>query len=304
MEKPKNRLRHSPHPLSFDLRCMKFLTARYPDLPYVLLLIGATAAVFWPASWWIAQQTLAHDQLRQSFLLLIFAAVVLWVDQWRALTPRIEVSRPGLLLLTGAFLLMAGGLLFPVAYLPLAALALALAAFVHVLFGDRGLSLTWPWIAGFAGFLLFVFVFHLFDWPLRRMAGLHAAQILTLLGNEVQLGEVSQPRGMLLLSVNKRIYEVAGECNGFGLISSSAVLALLLVVSRPLPVWWKTAAIGLAFASGFVFNLLRILGIVTFAPFFPDHYDILHEVLGLAALFGGLAFVWWLLAGKMRPAAE
>lgn len=279
---------------------MKLLHAKYPDLPYVLLLLGATAALFWPASWWIAQQTLANEQLRQSFLLLLFAAVVLWVEHRQTLTPLLEVSRRGIVLLAGAFLLMGAGLLFPVPYFPLAALALALVAFVHVLFGDRGLKLTLPWIAGFAAFLIFVFVFHLLDWPLRRMAGLQAAKVLALLGNEVQLGEVSQPRGMLVLSVNERLYEVAGECNGFGLISTSAVLALILLVSRPLPVWWKAVGVLLAFVSGFIFNLLRILGIVTFAPYFPDHYGFLHETIGLIALFGGLGFVWWLLAGKKK----
>lgn len=277
---------------------MKPICAKYPDFPYVLLLLGATAALFWPSSWWIAQQTLAHEQLRQSFFLLVFAAIVLWVDNRPALVPLLEVSRRSILLLTGAFLLMGAGFLIPLPYFPLAALALAFVAFVHVFFGDRGLKLTWPWIAGFAAFLLFVFFFHLLDWPLRRMAGLHAAQVMALFGNAVELGEVSQPRGMLLLAVNDRVYEVAGECNGFGLISSSAVLALLLVVSRPLPIGWKAAAVFLAFVSGFLFNLLRILGIVTFAPYFPDHYAFLHEVIGLLALFGGLAFVWWLLAGK------
>lgn len=283
---------------------MKPLHARYPDLPIVLLLLAATVTLFWPASWWIAQQTLAHEQLRQSFLLLIFAAVVLWVDHRRKLIPLVTLSKRSIVLLTGAFLLMGVGILFPVPYFPLAALALAFAAFVHVLFGDRGLKLTLPWIAGFAAFLLFVFVFHLFDWPLRRMAGVQSAQILGLLGNEVELGQVSQPRGMLLLSVNDRIYEVAGECNGFGLISASAVLALLLVVSRPLPVGWKLVAVVLAFASGFAFNLLRILGIVTFAPYFPSHYHVMHETIGLLALFGGLGFVWWLLAGGGRKKRE
>ncbi len=283
---------------------MKSLHARYPDYPVVLLLLAATAALFWPASWWIAQQTLAHEQLRQSFFLLIFAAVVLWVDHRTILTPLIEVSRVNIVLLTGAFLLMGVGILFPVPYFPLAALALALAAFVHVLFGDQGLKLTLPWIAGFAAFLIFVFVFHLFDWPLRKLAGLQSAQILSLLGNDVELGAVSQPRGMLLLSVNERLYEVAGECNGFGLISTSAVLALLLVVSRPLPLFWKTVAVVLAFVSGIFFNLLRILGIVTFAPYFPDHYDLMHEVIGLAALFGGLGFVWWFLAGTGKKREE
>jgi len=283
---------------------MKPIRARYPDLPYILLLFLVTAALFRPATGWIAQQTMAHEQLRQSFFLLLFAAVILWIDHRKKLTLRLEITQQSLGLLAGAFLMMAAGLFFHGAYLPLTALALALAAFVHLLFGDRGFKLSLPWLTGFAAFLLFVFLFHGLDWPLRRLAGVQAGQILAAFGNQVQLGELTRPEGMLLLKVNDRLYEVAGQCNGFGLISTSTILALLLVVSRLLPLWWKAGAIVLAFISGAIFNLLRILGIVGLAPFFPNHYDILHETLGLMALFGGLAFLWWLLGNVEKEDSD
>jgi exosortase/archaeosortase family protein len=280
---------------------MKPLTAhiqKYPDIPAVLLLLAATGVLFWPASWWIAQQTLAHEQLRQSLFLLGFAAVVMWLDHRRTLRPVIEVSRPGLLMLLVAFLLMGAGLLFPYPFLPLLALALALGAFVHVLFGNQGFSLSLPWMVGFATFLLFVLFFHFLDWPLREMAGLHSAQILVLFGQEVELRTLPQPGGLLLLSVNQHLFEVAAECNGFGLISTSAILSLLLVLSRPMPLFWKLSYVGVGIFIGFSFNILRILGIVTLAPFLPDHYDLMHEIVGLVALFGGLALLWWIVAGR------
>lgn len=276
---------------------MKSLTAKHPDLLLALLLLAVTAAVFWPASWWIAQQTVAHEQLRQSFFLLVFAAVILWIDHRKALRPVVEVSRAAIALLAGAFFLMGLGMLFPVPYLPLAALALAIAAFVHILFGRKGFDISLPWIAGFAAFLLFVLFFQLVDWPLRRIAGGQAAHVLALFGNQVELGTLFYPSGKLLLSVNGRMFEVAGECNGFGLISTAAILALLLVFWRPLPIRWKVIAVILGFLTGFAFNLLRILGIVTLAPYLPGHYDLMHEIVGLAALFGGLGFLWWLLGG-------
>ncbi len=280
---------------------IRSLVDRYPDAPLALLLVAVTTVLFWPASEWIARQTLAHDQLRQSFLLLLFGAVVLWTDHRKKLVPTIAVSRTSIALLGGAFLLMAAGILVPNPFMPLTALALAIGAFVHVLYGSRGLKISWPWLAAFGAFLLFVLVFHLLDWPLRRAAGLQAGRLLSFLGNEVALGEIARPRGILLLSVNGRLFEVAAECNGFGLISSSGLLALLLVVSRPLPLWWKIIAVTLAFLAGFFFNLLRILGIVILAPYFPDHYMFLHETLGLIALFGGLGFIWWLLrSGKTK----
>lgn len=246
------------------------------------------------------QQTVAHEQLRQSVFLLFFAAVILWIDHRRSLRLSLAVSRRALALLTVAFALMGLGMLFPVPFVPLIALAVALAAFVHILFGEKGFSVTLPWVAGFAGFLFFVVLFQVLDWPLRRLAGGQAAQVLALFGNEVELRGILQPSGMLLLNVNRRMYEVATECNGFGLMSTSAIMALLLVFSRPLAVRWKVFAVLLALVFGFVFNILRIVGIVALAPYFPAHYDFLHEVLGLSALFGGLAFIWWLLGGGKK----
>lgn len=283
---------------------MKLSPARFPDLPAALLLLGATAALFWPATRWITQQTVAHEQLRQSFFLLVFAAVILWIDHRKVLKPVLELSRASICLLGASFLLMAIGLLFPFPYVPLAALAIAMAAFIHVVFGGKGFRLTLPWIAGFSAFLFFVLFFQVVDWPLRRLAGIQAAHILTLFGNETQLGALFQPSGKLLLSVNRRMYEVATECNGFGLMSTSAILALLLVASRPLPLIWKGVAVLLAFVVGFAFNILRILGIVTLAPHFPAHYDLIHEAIGLVALFGGLGFLWWLLGGGPPRQAE
>jgi len=284
---------------------MKSLLQRFPDLPIALLLFGVTAALFWPATWWIAQQTVAHEQLRQSFFLLLFAAVILWIDHRKSLHLSVQVSRRAVTLLAVAFVLMGTALFYPLPLVPLVALAVALAAFTHIAFGDGGFRTTLPWVAGFGGFLVFVVLFQLADWPLRTLAGSQAAQLLALFGNEVELRGILQPSGMLLLTVNRRMYEVATECNGFGLMSTAAILALLLVFSRPLPVGWKCVAVVLALAVGFAFNILRILGIVALAPYFPAHYDFIHEVIGLAALFGGLGFVWWLLGGpkKVTPSA-
>lgn len=279
---------------------MKSLFTRYPDLPFALLLLMATTAILGPASWWVAGQAVAHQQIQQSFFVLLFAAVILWIDHRKTLSPVVTITRRSLLLLTASFCLMGAGMIFQTPYLPLLAITLALASFIHILFGENGLRLTLPWVAAFLAFLCFVLLFHFLDWPLRKLAGGQAAQILTLLGFETELETIFRPSGMLLLTVNRRLYEVAAECNGFGLMSTSVILALLLVISRPLEWPWKILAVILAFTTGFVFNLLRIIGIVTLAPFFPAHYNILHETLGITALFTGLGFLWWLLGGGKR----
>ncbi len=64
-----------------------------------------------------------------------------------------------------------------------------------------------------------------------------------------------------------------------------------------MPLWWKAAAVTLAAVVGFA-----PLGIVVAAPYFPDHYDLLHETIGLIALFTGLGIVWLLIGTGERQA--
>ena len=271
---------------------------KHKDFWPIFGLLGVTAVLFWPATRWVAEQTLAHEQLRQSFYLLLFAAAVLWIDNRPALRPVMAISPRGLQLLGVSFALMlAAVFIWQTALLPLAAFAFALAGFVHIIFGDSGFKVSLPWVAAFAAFLVFILFFHVVDWPLRRLAGVQAAQLLAMMGYEVELAAVMADGAKLLLAVGDQLFEVAGECNGFGLMSSSAVLALLLVFGRDLPLYWKGFAVLLAFIVGFLFNTLRILGIVLLAPRFPNHYDAMHETIGLIALFAGLGFLWWLLGG-------
>lgn len=276
---------------------------RLDSLP-ALLLLAVTAVVFWPATRWTAEQTLAYEQVRQSFFLLLFAAAILWIDHRGGLRPVFEVSPRGLQLLGSAHLLLALTVLVaPIPLIALISLALALAGFVHIVFGDKGLRVSLPWLAAFGTFLGFILIFPILDWPLRRIAGVQSAQLIELLGYHVDLSVTMRDGVRLFMDVDGRIYEVATECNGFGLMSSSVLLALLLILGRPIGPGWKAAAVLLALAVGLGFNILRIIGIVVMAPYFPDHYNFMHEVIGIAALFGGLAFLWWLLGGIRRTEA-
>ena len=95
------------------------------------------------------------------------------------------------------------------------------------------------------------------------------------------------------------LFEVATECNGFGLITSGMVLALLaggIAGRRWHAFLWL---VPLAAVVGFVLNLLRILAICLLAPYFPKHYDALHEAAGIVMLWSGLGLIGWL---AWRPA--
>lgn len=275
---------------------------RNSDACLTALLSAVTVLLFWPVFIWIARETLTHEQLRQSLALMFFAAVFAVFDQWGKLRPVFELNTRNLAFLVASFLLATSALLWPTPYTVLAALGLAVFALARIAFGSRALPVYLPFTLTFAAFLLFALVLPVADWPLRALAGTCASDLLNLFGFGTTLNLLNGPNPVLLMRVDGRIFEVAAECNGFGLMSTAVLLSLLLGVSQPMPVWWKAAGVLLAAAIGFAFNIARILAIVLAAPYFPDHYKVMHETIGLIALFGGLGLVWLLIGtGGRQP---
>lgn len=272
-------------------------------------LVAATAAVFWPVTRWMVAETAARDQIRQAFILLAAAAgLIAWLHR-DALRIRGDLCNRTLLLIGGAFALVGAASLTGWSLLVLPGFALALAGCLQALFGAGGYRFFRPLVAGVAVFLVIILAFPLLDWPLRQLAGVGAAKVLQALHLAPQLtlqGTAEAPQ--LILSVAEGHFLVATECNGFGIITSGALLAILAggIAGRR---WWTIAALApAAMLVGFATNVLRILVISTTARYFPGHYDALHEIAGTLALWGGLGLVAWLAwrpargtAGPARP---
>jgi exosortase/archaeosortase family protein len=107
----------------------------------------------------------------------------------------------------------------------------------------------------------------------------------------------------LLLTVGSQVFHVATECNGFGLISSGALLALLAAGISQRGWLGTLVLVPVAMIIGFVVNLLRILLISLNAPFFPGHYHAMHEIIGTLSLWLGLGVIG-ALAWRVEPAAK
>jgi exosortase/archaeosortase family protein len=264
-------------------------------------LVAATVAVFWPVTRWMVEETVARQQIRQAFILLAAAAgLVAWQHRGE-LRVRGDLCNRTLGLLAGAFGLVGAVAAGAWPLLTLPALALALAGCLQALFGAGGYRFFRPLVAGVAVFSLIIVLFPVLDWPLRQLAGVGSAKVLQALHLAPQLtlaGSSAEPQ--LVLSVAGGHFLVATECNGFGLITSSALLAILAggIAGRR---WWAiTALVPAALVIGFVVNVARILVISTTARYFPEHYNVLHEVAGTLALWGGLGLVGLL---AWRPAA-
>lgn len=265
-------------------------------------LVAATAAVFWPVTRWIVAETAARQQIRQAAILLGAAAGLVAWQHRDELRIKGDLCNRTLLLVAGAFAAVAAAGLAGWSWLVLPGFALALAGCLQALFGAEGYKYFRPLVAGVAALFVIIVAFPVLDWPLRQLAGVSAALVQAKLGLEPNLtltGTAQDPQ--LILSVAGGHFLVATECNGFGLITSGALVAILAggIAGRR---WWTIAALVPAgLAIGFVFNLLRILVISTTARYFPGHYDALHEVAGVIALWAGLGLIGWI---AWRPVVE
>jgi exosortase/archaeosortase family protein len=270
-------------------------------LDYLLAsgLILLTSVAFWPALRWLATQTFAHEQLKQSFLVVVLAGAWIAWEKRSSLRRKPQLTNGVLLWLCAAYALAAGSVLLKQPLLVLAGLLAATGGFVSYLFGSRALSRTLPLLAVFAILILLVLLFPILDWPLRQMAGIESARLLKMAGLASQLAVQPGPPVTLLLFANGVPFQVATECNGFGLISSSFLLSTILLLYQKAPLWRHALTVPLCVAVAFVFNLLRITLIVMLAPYFSGHYHAMHETLGIIALYSGLGVVWFV--SKPKP---
>ncbi len=266
------------------------------------VVVGCTAAVFWPVTRWMIAETAARQQVRQAFILLAAAtALVAWSHR-REMRLVGEIGNRAIVLLGAAFGLTGIAALTGWSLLVLPALTLALAGSLQALFGASSYRFFRPLVAGVTAFVVIILLFPLLDWPLRQLAGVGAAQVLNAVNIVPQLTQVTNDAGpQLLLTVGPQTFLVATECNGFGLITSGGLLALLAsgICNRRWPI--VAALIPIGMLIGFVMNIVRILVISLSAPYFPDHYYEMHEVVGTLALWLGLGLVGWL---SWRPRSE
>lgn len=264
-------------------------------------VLAATALAFWPAATWVTARTFAHEQLKQSFFLTVLAGLWIAWEQRATLRLRLQLDRTGLLCVLGAYAGVAGALLFHTPLLVLAGLVAAAAAAVQILFGGRALRRAAPLLAAFALLIVFVLLFPVLDWPLRRMAGVESARLLQSFGLVSQLQIVATPEVQLRLLNEHGTFLVATECNGFGLITSSLLLGTICLLYRRAAWWHFPGLLALGLLLAFTFNLLRIATIVALAPRFPGHYHAMHETAGILALYLGLGAVWLLTGWQPKP---
>ncbi len=284
---------------------MKTGPATLLDRALPFLVFGITGFVFFPVIHWLLRQTVAHEQLLHAFLVFVLTAGLLALGGRGKVRLVYQFSTTSQNLLLLSYALLAAAVFTRASLVVLAALCLSLAAFGLFLLGHDRRRIVFASVGALAFFAGLAVVLPVMDWPLRTIAGQLAARGLLLLGQEVQLGLLQGRSGpMLVLLSAGRPFHVAAECNGFGMLSSSLLMALIIVLYHRLPLLDRLASLAAAAFIGFVFNAARIVVIVLLAPLVgAGRYLLMHEVVGMATTYGGLAILYFLLAPR-RAASD
>lgn len=193
------------------------------------------------------------------------------------------ISTHGLLLFGLSCLALAAASLTGLWPLAVLGLCLNVGALLSFCFGRSGVVAFTPALAGFGALVVLLVLVPWLDEWLRLLAGRVSAAVLPVLGVRADMVVSQDPFQVILVAERGAgVFNVATECNGFGILLSSVVLALVLTLRRhalPASVALKVAA---AVVIGLAFNVLRIVAITTATLWTDVGYGFIHEGLGTA----------------------
>ncbi|MGF1450300.1 MAG: archaeosortase/exosortase family protein [Opitutales bacterium] len=281
------------------------------DVRLALVAYAGVVILFAPLLVWALQQTVAREQLHLAFVILAGAGIWLIVDNREKLRLRLELDDPSRWLLIGAYTSFVLGWVMQ-AFAPpgwnlvqlallLAGPCLALGSLIRFLLGAKAARASQGLLIAFFAYLALALVLPVYDWPLRRIAGEWSLWLLQTLGVTSRLGTVPGGQPMLLLEVEGRLFNVAQECNGFGLLSASILLTLLLLIYRRVDWTDRALLMAAAITGALAANALRILVIVLVAPLLPhSQYQLMHDTVGIVIFYAALGLLWWFIRGFGR----
>ncbi len=250
------------------------------------------ALAFAPSLRWLVGVASTSVQVRDAAIILSLALITLVREgkQRAHLVFRMGPRALGFVAAACATAAVAG--LFHVPLGTVVALGLLAGGVLLYVAGDNMLRTAAGLSVAFSLLTVLAAVFPLADAPLRALAGLGAKGLLDAMGAKADLLLAGTPPKIYLLA-SGQIFEVATECNGFGLFSSSLLMATLLAFARRIGVAGKIALLVAAPVLGLASNILRIVLIVLIAPKAGTaNYQLVHESVGITLFLGTLAAVW------------
>lgn len=261
------------------------------DIAQAFILFVLTIVLFTPATIWLLAKTQAHQQLSNAGAVLLLAGVALITEKQHVLKVHLVMTNKCRLYLGASFVLLAVGSLFGRPILIFPAYACALAGWLLYAFGDRIHRAAICLLAVTLLYCLLALNLEKLDWSLRTVAGRQSALVLEMIGCNVDLDVAGGTAPRLMLRVNNRTFHVASECNGYGIIGSTALMALLLVMYRRFKLSEKILYWMSAVCLAIVSNTVRIVIICLLAPHVPS-YHIMHETVGYTTFTLCLWIIW------------
>lgn len=279
---------------------------RRENLFILFTILAVTVIAYAPMVDGILRLSARTTQAVNAFVLVAVAFADALMTVFRRHVFRVEINHHGLVLFTlscVALAIAALSWLWPLAIL---ALCLNIVALLSFCFGREGARVFYPAISGLGigvGLLLFM---PRLDTALRMLAAKASAWALAEAGfrAEVAVREVPFRVVMLVERGAAGVYDVATECNGFGILLSCVVITVILGLRRRASPGMFLGLLGMALATGLLFNILRIVVIVVASVRTELEYDTIHEGLGSVVYLLALALVYGVnLAVPRRPGA-
>ena len=286
------------------------------DLWVLVFLYACMGIAFWPITQWFMGT--AQEQSRIFHALIVLTMATVFLVRFGGVTIRNplefnQLARRTLLITYGLlFFSFAAGqfpaespaFLVALNLISIPAYCCGLASGALFLFGESAKRVVITVSGTLCAFLGLSILMEPLDWPLRNAAGQWSGWVLSWFGKSVELGMINNEGvPQLILLVNQHPFHVASECNGFGVIMTSLLIAVLLALYRRLSMFDAVLNILAGVLIGFIFNTVRIVIIVMLAPSVMDHYMLMHEIVGGITYWGCLIAVWLFLQGPTKEEA-
>ncbi|MGC6455428.1 MAG: archaeosortase/exosortase family protein [Coraliomargaritaceae bacterium] len=281
-----------------------------------LLLYTCLGLSLWPITQWVAATAQEQSRIFHAFIVLGLATLFLVRFGGVQVVQTLSMNRSARRSLTAAYVLLAINFLarqllysssptalqLGISLLHIPAYCIAVASLSLFIFGEKIRRIVLTVGSTLCAFLLLSTLMQPLDWPLRGLAGKWSQTLLELLGQNTALNIVNgeQDIPVLILLVNDYPFQVASECNGFGVILSSILLSVMLTLYRRLNIFDSAMNLLAGLTLGFLFNILRIIVIILLAPHMMQYYMLMHEIVGGITYWACLILIWCILNGPVR----
>jgi len=248
---------------------------------------------------WLFRQTLLHQQLQSALSMLFFVAVVLLKEKHHCFKLKFTVTPLALYYIGIASVILYFGHCFFSnkfifsAFATFVSCGFAFASWIIVIFGECYHKHALQVLGLFVLYSVIVVCLPILDWPLRTIAGTHAAWLLNTIGYNCKLQiETNQNITNLIISMNQYKFNVAAQCNGYGMLGSISLVAMLLLYFEKNPILTKIFYWFCSLCLAILLNILRIVIICILAKKVGKHYHLMHETVGYTMLILALLIVW------------